>query len=67
MTETQETILRSKEVRKRLGDISTTTFWRIRQKCDDFPTSVEVKGTSIKGWHESEVNQWINDNREEVK
>jgi len=62
-----EKIIRIKQVCKRLGDISETTFWRIRKECNDFPTSVKIKGTSIKCWSESEVNQWIIDNREEVE
>lgn len=66
MSDVQETILRSKEVRKRLGGISNTTFWRLRKKCD-FPKSVKIKGTSIIGWHESAVNQWIIDKPKGVK
>mgnify|MGYP002642026934 CR=1 FL=1 len=59
-------ILRSKKIRKRLGKMSTTTFWRLRKQTD-FPEAVKIQGTSIKGWYESEVDQWIAANLQEVE
>jgi len=67
MSDVHETILRCNEVRKRLGGISETSFWRLRKKDSDFPKPVIIRGTSIKGWHQSEINQWIIENPKEVE
>lgn len=62
----QEKILRIKQVCERLGGISETTFWRLR-KNSGFPKPITIRGTSIKGWHETSITQWIQENSEEVE
>lgn len=58
----KEQILRASEVQERLN-ISHSTLWRWRQKCI-FPEPFHIPGTSIRGWRESTVNRWIEENFE---
>jgi predicted DNA-binding transcriptional regulator AlpA len=53
-------ILRAKEVCDRLS-ISATTLWRWTQRKGVFPKPIAIPGSSVKGWHESTVDAWINE------
>jgi len=53
----QNKILRAQQVCERL-DISLPTLWRWR-KARIFPDPVKIEGTSIQGWTESTVDDWI--------
>ena len=45
------------EVRKKLGNISPTTFWKLRKNSDfPKPMSLPTKGRS---WDEAEVDAWL--------
>jgi len=58
-----EKILRTQDICERLGGISLTTFWRLRKNNNsNFPKSTKIPGTSLNGWHETAVNQWIIEN-----
>lgn len=54
--DTQDRILRSKEVQKIAG-VSRTTLWRMERK-GQFPSRVPL-GTGSIGWRMSEVEEWI--------
>ena len=52
-----EKILRIDEVCERLK-ISDTTLWRWRRS-KAFPEPRSIQGSSVKGWSESTINEWI--------
>ncbi|QEY13286.1 AlpA family transcriptional regulator [Cellvibrio sp. KY-YJ-3] len=56
----RETFLRTQQVCDRLN-ISATTLWRWR-KAGHFPDAKSLPGSSIQGWAESTVDNWISQN-----
>lgn len=55
-----EKVLRKKDVCKKIG-LSSTSLWRL-QKSGKFPEPSSIEGSSLKGWKESTINKWIDDN-----
>ena len=49
-------ILRPNAVSEKVG-LSKTTIWR-RERDGDFPRRLQLGGKAV-GWHESEVDEWI--------
>lgn len=56
----RELLLRKQAVCETLN-ISLTTLWRW-EKAGYFPKAKSIPGSSIKGWSETTVNNWIEDN-----
>jgi len=56
----RERVLRNKKVCEIL-DISETTLWRWR-KAGYFPEPRGVPHSSIKGWAESTIDEWVMQN-----
>lgn len=57
-TATAPFLIRSKQTRLKIGDVSETTFWRMRKDpSKQFPEPIEMNGQ--KYWLESEVDTWI--------
>lgn len=54
--ETQKKLLKYKDVRTKLGGISTATLWRLQQ-LEDFPAPVVIRNAPYL--IESELDQWI--------
>lgn len=55
-----ERILRTQHVCKKLN-ISATSLWRYR-KSGVFPDPCKIEGSSVCGWRESVVDEWISKN-----
>ena len=57
MTTTADRIVRPREVRELLGNVSKSTLWRWIAK-EQFPRPMKL-GERAVGWRQSTINEWL--------